>query len=76
MSHPEVSDVSKDDIFQHVVADFRGLILSEEAVNFPYDKKLFVADKPPSWGMDASYTRISAIEPEKQLSTNGNLVDL
>lgn len=52
-----LSDVSlkaftSDGIFKKIFADFRGFIVSDQAVEFS-DRDLFNEDKPPKWGQDA-----------------------
>jgi hypothetical protein len=42
----------KDEIFKQVFADFRGLIASDQAVEFA-DDGFFKGDKPPTWGQKA-----------------------
>ncbi len=60
LAYSDVAAVCKNEFFDRVFADFRGIILSEKAVRFKdsngdffYDKGFFDGDDNPTWGSNA-----------------------
>jgi hypothetical protein len=53
LSHPSLIPFKDIGPFKRVFADFRGFIVSEQAVAFPYDEASFEPDKSPRWGKEA-----------------------
>jgi hypothetical protein len=52
LSERSLSACARDSIFQHVFADFRGFIASDQAVKFA-DEEFFAGDKAAKWGAEA-----------------------
>jgi hypothetical protein len=52
LSDPSLTACASDPVFQHIFADFRGFVASDQAVRFR-DDDFFNGDKPAKWGMEA-----------------------
>jgi hypothetical protein len=52
LSDKSLTVCGSDAIFQHIFADFRGFIASDQAVEFP-DEEFFRGDKSAKWGVEA-----------------------
>jgi hypothetical protein len=56
-----LAEIAEESVFSKIFADFRGLIMSDEAVKFS-DKNFFTSDKYPGWGRDAKNKFLPLIE--------------
>jgi hypothetical protein len=56
-----LAEIAKDAVFSQVFADFRGLVVSDEAVKFS-DANFFAGDRYPVWGREAKNRFLPLIE--------------
>jgi hypothetical protein len=52
LSDDVVMSWAGDAVFQHIFADFRGIVVSDQAIRFP-DAEFFGNSKPANWGSEA-----------------------
>jgi hypothetical protein len=62
LSNPSLAGIAGEGAFQRVVADFRGFILSEQAIQFSDDAEFFDENKPPKWGHEAKNKLLPLIQ--------------
>jgi hypothetical protein len=56
-------------IFQHIFADFRGVVASDQAVRFP-DDEFFKADKSAKWGPEAKKKFLPLIQHRDRVASS------
>jgi hypothetical protein len=61
LSDKRLSEITNDDIFKNIFADFRGFVAPDHAAAFP-DDGFFEGDKPARWGLDAKRKLLPLIE--------------
>jgi hypothetical protein len=66
LSEPSLRSLMREGPFQQVFADFRGLVLSEQAIKFPEDAEFLAGDKLPTWGSEAKSKFLPLIQDQRR----------